>query len=169
MGKIRSTLDIVMERTKGLSMTQEDKGRLKEKELSGHARAMAQRYLDGKMSIRELRSEIQASGGGKDALLRILREDLIGGMAPDLDNSRIIDALEDLWGFDRKRGVDTVRSREESLRSEMSSHMDRLMTGLADQGIRGSSVIPNVAVDPSWQAALLQAREALHKDVGSLL
>ena len=53
MGKIRSTLDIVMDRTKNLSMTSEERENLKRKELSDTVRAWVQRYLDGKMNLDE--------------------------------------------------------------------------------------------------------------------
>ncbi len=169
MGKIRSTLDIVMERTKGLSMTQEDKGRLKAKELADHAKACAQKYLDAKMSSREIQAEIQASGEGKEELLKVLKAELIGGMAPEQDNARIIDVLEALWGADRTKVLEAVRNKEEELHRQMSAHMDRLGAGLAAQGISGSSVIPNIAVDAAWQSSLVEARSRLQEEVVGLL
>ncbi|MDM7935533.1 MAG: hypothetical protein QUS08_09125 [Methanothrix sp.] len=169
MGKIRSTLDIVMERTKGLSMTQEDKGRLKAKELADQAKAWAQRYFDAKMSIREIQSEIQACGEGKDELLKALMAEFVSGLAPDQDNARIIDAFEAVWGADRAKVLDAIRDREEGLHRDMSARIDQLGAELAAQGIGGNSVIPNIAVDTAWQATLLQARKDLQEEVGRLL
>ena len=47
MGEIKSTMDIIMEKTKGLTMTEEEKAEYKHKELTGKVRGLIQKFLDG--------------------------------------------------------------------------------------------------------------------------
>lgn len=56
MAKIKSTLDIVMERTRNLTITQEEKDALRRKELLDRVRGWVQALVDGKSSVSDLRS-----------------------------------------------------------------------------------------------------------------
>jgi hypothetical protein len=57
MGKIKSTLDIVMERTKDLTMTREDREVLEKKELTDRVRGWIQQLVDRKSTVEELKAE----------------------------------------------------------------------------------------------------------------
>ena len=92
MGKIRSTLDIVMDRTKNLSMTSEDRENLKRKELSDTVRAWVQRYLDGKMTLDEMRARVESSGDDRPLELSLLKSELVSGILLGVDNDKLIDA-----------------------------------------------------------------------------
>ena len=60
MGEIRSTLDIIMEKTKGLSMSEEEKKAFKKQETAGKIRGLIQKYLDGTVAMDKLKVEIAA-------------------------------------------------------------------------------------------------------------
>ena len=47
MGEIKSTLDIIMEKTKGLTMSEEERTSFKEKELTGKVKGLVQKYING--------------------------------------------------------------------------------------------------------------------------
>ncbi|HQG31781.1 MAG TPA: hypothetical protein PLA83_07630 [Deltaproteobacteria bacterium] len=165
MGKIRSTLDIVMERTKNLSMTQDDRQKLKLKEQGDTVRAWSQRYLDGKMTIRELASQLSTAGDDRIEMQALLKEELIGNIRLEEDNSRVLDALADLSLLDRERAERVIRYRQEELEKQKTSMLDSLKIDLAHQGFRGSAVIPNLARSRAWQEILRQAQEDLVREL----
>ncbi len=169
MGKIKSTLDIVMEKTKSMSMTSEDRDVLRQKDLSDQARSWAQKYLDRKMSLKEIESMLQAAGGERPATLSLLMGEVIRNIRIDEDNTLILDVLQNLCGIGRDRVMGLIKICRDELHGKMAEQLDRLMAGLGQEGISGDAVIPNIARDKSWQDELLQARQDLIGELGSLL
>ena len=55
MGEIKSTLDIIMEKTKGLTMTEEEKTAFKSKEMEGKVKGALQKFLDGILDVERLK------------------------------------------------------------------------------------------------------------------
>jgi hypothetical protein len=58
MAEIKSTLDLIMERTRNLSMTPEEKEALRRKEWHSRIQGWLQRYLDGLMGTNSLKEAI---------------------------------------------------------------------------------------------------------------
>lgn len=168
MGKIRSTLDIVMERTKNLSMSQDDRQKLKHKEHGDTVRAWSQRYLDGKMTLREITSQLSAAGEDRHEMMALLKEELLGNIRLQEDNAKILDAMEGLRLMDRERAARVIRFSEEDLEKHMTALLDSLKMELARQGIRGSAVIPNLARSGPWQDVLKKAQEELVRELSAL-
>ena len=168
MGKIRSTLDIVMERTKGMSMSREDREKLREKELSDTARAWVQKYLDDRITWEEISARLDASEQDRPLLSTLLKGELASGIHPGGDNERPVHALEKLCGVGRDRIMAIIGSHEQGLNSRMARHLEVLRARLEDEGIRGTAVIPNAAQDPSWQDMVREAQEHLSAELRSL-
>lgn len=169
MGKIRSTLDIVMERTKGLSMSRDAKKDLRHKELADSARAAVQKYLDSRATLRDLSSELDAAGDDRPELLALVKGGLLDQLQVEGDNGRVIDALESLAGADRGVLEGRIRDCRARLDGEMIRQLEELKAGLESRGIRGSAVVPNLAAAESWRNTLSRARRALADELGSLL
>ncbi len=58
MAEIRSTLDIIMEKAKNLTVTDEDKKDFVEKEVQGRVKGLFQKYLDGILSTQQLKTKM---------------------------------------------------------------------------------------------------------------
>ena len=54
MGEIKSTLDLVMEKTRNMTLTREEQERRSAEETRELARALARRFLEEKIDLREL-------------------------------------------------------------------------------------------------------------------
>jgi len=169
MGKIRSTLDIVMGKTKNLSMTQDDRKHIRDRELADLARAMVQKYLDTKTTLQEVSSELSSSGEERAELEALLKRDLLEHIQIDGDNRRVIDALESLWGVDR----DEVARRIEASRSRLDEDMVRQLAALKSEleglNIRGSAVIPNITRSREWRDTLRAAQGRLADELSGIL
>ncbi|MCK9264303.1 MAG: hypothetical protein M0R18_10840 [Deltaproteobacteria bacterium] len=168
MGKIRSTLDIVMERTRGMSMSREDRDRLREKELSDTARAWVQKYLGNRMTWEDISTRLDSAGQDRPLLSTLLKDELASDIRPGNDNERPIQALGRLCGVDRDRIMTIIGSHEQELNNRMTRHLELLKTRLEDEGIRGTAVIPNAAQDPSWQDVVREAQERLTAELRAL-
>jgi hypothetical protein len=57
MGEIKSTLDLVMEKTKDLTLSSEEKKAQKQKEIENRIKGLLQKYQDGFLSKSELKTE----------------------------------------------------------------------------------------------------------------
>ena len=169
MGKIRSTLDIVMERTKGLSMSRDAKKDLRHKELSDAARAAVRKYLDSRATLRDLSAELDSAGEDRTELLALVKRDLLDQLQVDGENGRVIDALENLAGADRGTLEGRIRDCRSRLDAEMVRQLEELKAGLETRGIRGRAVVPNIAASGSWRDTLSRARRALADELESLL
>ena len=169
MGEIKSTLDIIMEKTKGLTMSDEEKRAFQKSEVEGKVRGLLQKYLDGFMDLDILREEINAFGENRH---KMAREALIKGcmdrIDPEEENTPIFDLLEHLSdvasGPIRKAQTEFYRDLEEGRAVREKGLMERLQ----ERGISGSAVIPNLNADPEWVRYRSEMGERFKEKVVSL-
>jgi hypothetical protein len=151
MAEIKSTLDIIMEKTKGLTMSEEEKEAFRKKETEGKVRGLFQRFLDGFIDAERLKDEIGSFGEERYAVAReaLIRE-CMGRMESGLDNAILLDALENAAGLDiapvRKIKLDYNQDLEQQ-KMDRKQVMKKNLKGL---GISGSAVIPNIHADQEW-------------------
>ena len=113
MTKIKSTLDIVMERTKGLSMTPDDREKIRIKELAESARGIMGKYLDEKIPLKDVEDYLSLTGKDRPDILDAMKAEFITRVQLDQDNTRELEALATLWGIDGdKVGKAFMQSRE---------------------------------------------------------
>jgi len=159
MAKIKSTLDLVMERTRNLSMSEEERESLHMKEWRDSARGLVQKLIDNRVSLSELGSSLKSQPGRTTAFRDILRDELIGHIDPDSDNAPIFQALDEVLGLDVgeiRETIATYRARFDLLRNE---HRERRRSELEGMEISGTAVMPNVEHDGAWKAAAKELRE----------
>ena len=94
MAEIKSTLDIIMEKTKNLTMTEEEKEELHRTELAEKAKGWVQKYMDNLIKQEKLKSELKKEGKDKySELQEILKNELLERLQPDGDNVRIFQLI----------------------------------------------------------------------------
>ena len=101
MGEIKSTLEIIMEKTKGLTMTDEDKREFKKREMAGKIKGIIQKFMDGIIDLDRLKAG--AADIGKedpDMVNRTIREELISRIRLEEDHGPILKILESTTGMD---------------------------------------------------------------------
>ena len=129
MGEIRSTLDIIMEKTRDLSLSPEEKRKLKRQEWLGKARGWVQKYQDDLIDVYEVKAALQKLGESEGAD-HLLREEIIAAIEPGGRNGKHWDLLENLWNSDLKGHKEMVRQVEEELdqarRERIRLALDRL-------------------------------------------
>lgn len=159
MAKIKSTLDLVMERTKNLTMTEEEREVLRRKEWKDKARGWVQRLIDHTITIAELGTSLKAGADAYPGLRDILKDELMSHIDPDTENDLIFQALDEGLGLDTtffRESIRAYHNRSDLLRHE---HLERLRSELKKRGIYGKALIPNLEHDEAWIASTKELQE----------
>ncbi len=169
MGEIRSTLDIIMEKTKGLTLSEEEKEALQRKETEGKVRGLLQKYIDGVLERDQLKAELDGLGETEQAVARtFLKTACLERIEPGVDHSRLLDLLQDLPGLDTAPLRRLLSKHDDELSKRRKKRAQELVQHLKKGGISGSAVIPNIEADAEWQEYMRAAREELRDQIKGL-
>lgn len=155
MAEIKSTIDLVMERTAGLVGGRDDRAETTRDELAAKAKGLAARLLDGALRIKDIDREAdRLSDGSAERAVQLLRQaagelidqldltdppdqavDYLAALAPDqaVRLHAILDRAVVNIGRDRSERLETAR--QDALKE------------LAAWGLTGSAVRPKVRVE----------------------
>ena len=169
MGEIRSTMDIIMEKAKGLTMTDEEKEAFRKKETEGKVRGLFQRFLDGFIDAERLKDEIGSLGEKRYAVAReaLIRE-CMGRMEPGADNTIFLDALENAAGLDIAPIRKIILDYNQDLEQQKMDRKQVLRENLEGLGISGTAVIPNIHADQEWIRHLSEMNMGFREKVETL-
>ena len=168
MAEIKSTLDIIMERTKNLTMTTEEKASLRRKEAEDKARGWIQRYLDGLMDPDHLKSEFGKELPANPELTGILRSQVLDSIKLNEDNSRLLIILRDILAIDTKDIESEIESAKRELEFLREKRTAVIAEDLKKKKIYGSAVVPNPDRDRVLQEILTRAEPELRAQLKSL-
>ena len=169
MGEIRSTMDIIMEKAKGLTMTEEEKEAFRKKETEGKVRGLFQRFLDGFIDAERLKDEIGSLGEERYAVAReALVRKCMDRMEPGADNTILLDALENAAGLDIAPIRKIILDYNQDLEQQKMDRKQVLQKNLEGLGISGSAVIPNIHADQEWIKDLSEMNKGFREKVETL-
>lgn len=171
MGEIKSTLDLVMERTRHLSFSDEEKTRQCEEDFRKRLQGLLQRYADGALSLEGLREKIkalQAELKVDDPMVAVTA--MVDRMDPDRDDRTWLDLLAafapTVCGA-LEAALEVYRRQRDDILLEGA---ERLKTRLAqDHGISGTAVAPNPHKDPECRAQLARLRQEAKSRLAALV
>jgi len=153
MGEIKSTLDLVMEKTKNLSLSDEEKQAQKQKEVESRVRGLLQKYLDGWLDNNQLKIEYESlkkdSGLSDDA---VMINEIFGRLDPNVDNRNLLEVIAKCCRLDTA----ALETLLDGCRREHGEAADARMAQLKEDlarthAISGSAVVPNLETDAKWQ------------------
>ncbi|MEN6373417.1 MAG: hypothetical protein ABFD75_01380 [Smithella sp.] len=153
MGEIKSAIELAMERTRHLSLSEEEKVQQHKDEFEKLLQGALQRYSDEVMSVDEFReriSELQSELHITDHQLVI--KAVLKRIDPDQDNERWMNLLSVLESGSRdslqKILLDYLEQRSKLLQAVEK----QVLENLAQQhGITGSAIVPNPDKNASYQ------------------
>jgi hypothetical protein len=167
MGEIKSTLDLIMEKTKNLSLTPEEKEEIRRQDWLKKARGWIQKFLDDLIDMDRVKDELlnkePPSGWEK-----ILKKELIDGLEPEADNERRFQLIEELLGIHPDGFRKILEGRHQRLDLERDKRMASIKSQLSKQGISGTAVIPNLEGDPVWKTFYDQATKNCKEEITNL-
>ena len=170
MAEIKSTLDIIMEKTKGLTMTEEEKEAFRKKETEGKVRGLLQRFLDGFIDAERLKDGIRSLGEKRYTVAReALFRECVGRMEPGADNTILLDALENAAGLDISPIQKIILDYNQDLEQQKMDRKQVLQKNLDGLGISGTAVIPNIHADQEWIRYLSEMKKGFQKKIENIL
>lgn len=155
MSEIKSTLDLVMERTRNMFQSDEDKQREKENEMAAQAKGICLGVQEGRIEVEEIPAMLEEQDeSDRPILKKALIATLARSISLDGENTVIFESLESLT--DESRAEDILglkgllaeyREQQETL---ATSARKKALLDLAEQGISGSAVQPNLEMLPEY-------------------
>jgi hypothetical protein len=171
MGEIKSTLDLVMERTRHLSLSAEEKEAQRREDFGKRLQGLLQQYADGAMPMDELQDRMAALGketGITDKRLAV--KAMLQRIDPDQDDDRWLALLEHLAPNVGRPLVAILAAYKEDQAVLMQTGQQELRDRLfRNHGITGSAVVPNPRQDPAIQKNLMALRNETTGKVEKLL
>ncbi len=150
MAEIKSTLELVLERTQHLHMTEEDRRKQAEKEFSEALCGLVSKHLDGQLSIDRFKDELDRLDEPGGARTMRAAAEICGRIDPSSDNSALLDLLEKGLGLDVS-GMQTALKRfGEKLRAAEELAAEKNRAVLLQRGVSGVAAIPNLEADAEW-------------------
>lgn len=170
MAEIRSTLDIIMEKTKGLTMSEKEKKAFKEQEMAGKVKGLIQKFLDGILDMDQLKGEVARLGEkGGDMVKRLIREESVSRIEPEGDNEPLLRVLGEVTGSDVDSLSKVLKEFQQRFEREKDTREKELRKELEQQGISGSAVVPNINADAEWSDYVSEMRNAFQKRLTSYI
>ncbi|RLB18909.1 MAG: hypothetical protein DRG82_02745 [Deltaproteobacteria bacterium] len=165
MVEIKSTFDIIMEKTRGMTVSEEEKALMRERELEGKTRGIFQKYLDGAISLARFKEEWDHFGKDREKALPFLKRMCVEKADPEDENSLVFALLKEIVGVEGDRLEHALESARENLEARRLKLLERARRALAESGISGSAVQPNLDADPEWREAVSQVKEKLRTNL----
>ena len=166
MAEIKSTLDIIMEKAKKFSVTEEDKQSFKRRELEGKTKGLVQKTLDGVFDSKRFQAELAGlQTKDKDMVDRILKEELVARLEVEANSEALLEMLDHVAGPASAAIRKTMANFEKKAEKEKESRRKALLDGFKKKGISGSAVLPNLDADPDWLRTRSGLKRGLQEDI----
>jgi len=169
MGEIRSTLDIIMEKARGVEVTDKDKAGFLMHEVEGKIRGLLQKVLDGFVDAEGLTSEIEAMDLDRQAVaIKALRRECLERLVLEGDNALLLKILSRVAGANTGT-IETILLRyRDDLQARRVDRAAALKEQIRVRGISGAAVLPNLKADPEWVRWSDEARDRFHRELAGL-
>lgn len=169
MGEIKSTWELVMEKLKGMEVTEEEKERFQRQEDLERAKRLFYPYFEGDErdwdKFKEEVKRLNESAFGE--FLKLISENL--SFETGL-TERQKKALEAIFGkesvFKVEELIDRFKKRREV---EVESLKAELLQAFERKGIRGSAIDPNPRLHPRWLLVVDQVKREFQRELLSYL
>jgi len=153
MADIKSTIDLVLEKTKHLTMTEDEKSHAKIDLAKQKLNGLIQKFKDGLLNRDKFGKTLDliADETGAEISPMLLKE-LLEQITLFEDNSCCIELLQNFCGISVKELKSVLNNFQEDYELALR---DRIKTGREEifqkHGISGSAVVPNLDQDSQWQ------------------
>jgi hypothetical protein len=143
---------------------------LKRREIAGRVKGLIQKYIDGIMDLGRIESEVDAAGEGERDMFRsaVIKESM-DRIAPGQDNEAVLRFLGNTTGVDIRPIGKILADYKSRMAEEKNARENALKKRLAERGIWGSAVIPNIEADSEWKHYCADTRKEFLKELKEVL
>ena len=169
MGEIRSTLDLVLEKTRNLTLSEEEKRNLAREELDKKIRGLAGKCLDNLLPSERIREELESiESDDPDLPYKLFTVHLLAHVDLDVDMSAILSALKEVVGFDPAPLELLQQEYKAEKETARRSFAEETLSELDKRGVSGSAVVPNLDGIPEWVQFQRGLSERYREKIGEL-
>ncbi len=156
MGEIKSTLDLVMEKTKHLTLSDAEKVAQRRAEADKKIYGLVRKYQDNLIAKTFIEKEMDVIRKTFDVNVDIiLMQTLLGGLELGGKNEPILELLRDVCGVDISGFERLFQDFLDQVRRAAKDRAQAIKIDLAKKrSISGSAVVPNLESDHEWLSAL---------------
>jgi hypothetical protein len=152
MGEIKSTLDLVMEKTRHLTSSVEEKKAQKQGEIEKRIKGLVLKYQENlvkKQHLSDALADLRAAHG--HTADQVFKQELLKQIDPDGDNAKRIALLKDLSGVDVDGLEALLHDYNDLMVASAEKSAGQITEKLSEQHrISGSAVMPNLEKDAAW-------------------
>jgi hypothetical protein len=169
VGEIRSTLDLVLEKTRNLTLSEEEKRNLAREEVDKKTRAIIGKYLDNLLPLNRIKEELESIESSEpDLPYKLFTVHLLAHVDLDIDISAILSALKEVVGFDTA----PLEALQQEYKAEKEvarrSFAEDTLSAIKERGISGSAVVPNLDGISEWVQFQRELSERYREKIGEL-
>lgn len=167
MSEIKSTLDLVMEKTKHLSMSKEEKAAQQKDDLIKTLKGLILKFNDQLLTQEQISKELRSIEQTHvfDVRSELINE-VLGEIDLDKDNVRLTVILNEVCDVDTALLETVLTEYRESVSSAKEKRISEIKEQLHEKRrISGSAVVPNLETDTGWQQAIASVKETYRKRV----
>ena len=153
MGEIKSTLDLVMEKTKNLSLSDEEKQAQKQKEVESRIRGLLQKYQDGWLDKNQLKIDYERLKKGSELSDdSAMINEIFSHLDYKRDNQLLLEILEECCRVNPAVISSIIHEFQRAYYETADKRMTELKENLARKyAVSGSAVVPNLDADDQWR------------------
>ena len=169
MGEIKSTLDLVLEKTRNLTLSEEEKRDLAREELDKKIRGIVGKCLDDLLPSERIREELESIESNEpDLPYKLFTVHLLAHVDFDVDISAILSALKEVVGSDPASLEVLQQEYKAEKETARSSFAEETLSELNKRGVSGSAVVPNLDGIPEWVQFQRELSERYREKIGGL-
>ena len=165
MAEIKSTLELVMEKTRGITLSQKDREEQKNREIKLKVERLLQKYQNRELRKDHMEEEFNALKKvyGETAHALVLYES-IERINLDEDFNLLGDFLEGFLGLELSQVKFLLKDYHDTLQNLTQETIARLKEVLEKKHcLSGSAVLPSVEGDNAWQAAVKEIKDRFYR------
>jgi hypothetical protein len=153
LAEIKSTLDLVMERTRDLTLSSEEKQAQKQIDTENRIKGLVQKLQDGLLTSNQLKREYDSFKTDSDLSDdRLLVREILNRLDPDRGNQILLEALEVCCLLDTAAIRANLKDYRNAYHQAAAKRSAQLKQNLAQKhAITGSAVLPNLEADDTWR------------------
>lgn len=160
MGEIKSTLDLVMEKTRNLKLSAEEKQAHKQSEIASRIKGMLQKLQDGILPENQFNSDyerLKTEVGLSDDSPLI--DEIFSRLDPAGDAQVFLNVLKECCRCETapiKSMIDDYRIAHQQAARQRSRQVEKFLA--KKYSITGTAVVPNLDADEEWQQQVQDMR-----------
>ena len=169
MGEIKSTLDLVLEKTKHFSFTSEERQQQQQhNEIKKRIKGLLQKYQDELLSGEQLKADYdKLKAEFKFSENDVLVAEVFDQCEIDQDNRILLDILQVVCDLDTASIKSLMDERRQALLDAAEKQQIQLKQNLArEHSISGSAVVPNLEAHTDWQLQQGKIRDEFKQRLG---